>query len=48
MLVGNMAGGAVVKASGYPFLFTLYAAIAGFAIIIAGIVHLNKRSQTQS
>jgi PPP family 3-phenylpropionic acid transporter len=48
MLVGNMAGGAIVKASGYPFLFTLYAAIAGFAIIIAGGVHLYKRSQTQS
>jgi PPP family 3-phenylpropionic acid transporter len=41
-LVGNMVGGAVVEAVGYPFLFTLYAAIAGFAILIVVGVRLQQ------
>jgi PPP family 3-phenylpropionic acid transporter len=42
-LVGNMAGGAVVENAGYPFLFALYAAIAGIAILISGGIHLYQR-----
>jgi PPP family 3-phenylpropionic acid transporter len=47
-LVGNMAGGAIVKASGYPFLFTLYATTAGLAILIAGVVRFYDGPQGKS
>jgi PPP family 3-phenylpropionic acid transporter len=36
-LIGNMAGGAIVEAVGYQFLFALYAAIAGVAFVICNV-----------
>jgi PPP family 3-phenylpropionic acid transporter len=41
-LIGNMAGGAIVEAAGYRFLFALYAGIAGVAFVICNVARLRK------
>lgn len=40
-LIGNMAGGAIVAAAGYRFLFGLYAAVAGMAVLISGAMRFS-------
>jgi PPP family 3-phenylpropionic acid transporter len=45
-LIGNVAGGAIVEAAGYRFLFALYAAVAGLAVLICGLMRLNRSRNT--
>jgi len=44
-LIGNIAGGAVVESAGYRPLFAVYAAIAGVAALIYGVMRLWHRQK---
>ena len=45
-LIGNMAGGVIVEAAGYKTLFVLYAALAGAAALLGGVMRGVKRIAT--
>jgi PPP family 3-phenylpropionic acid transporter len=45
-LIGNVAGGAIVEAAGYQFLFALYAGIAGVAFVVCNVARVSQRGSS--